>query len=123
MVTSVTFNFLMYCIILANTMTLALYRFDQSEAQAKALAICDIVFIFIFSMEMFSKMLGLGVKNYIRDRFNLFDGCIIVIGAVDFALFMSIESAEETSDGGIFSSLRALRLLRVIKLARHWKAL
>ena len=30
-VTSVTFNFLIYCFILANTITLALYRFDQSD--------------------------------------------------------------------------------------------
>ena len=31
LVTSVTFNFLIYCFILANTITLALFRFDQSE--------------------------------------------------------------------------------------------
>ena len=31
LVISVTFNFLIYCIILANTITLALYRFDESE--------------------------------------------------------------------------------------------
>ena len=28
---SVTFNFLIYCFILANTITLAMYRFDQSD--------------------------------------------------------------------------------------------
>ncbi len=30
-VISVTFNFLIYFLILGNTITLALYRFDQSE--------------------------------------------------------------------------------------------
>lgn len=30
MVSSVTFNFLIYCFIMGNTITLAMYRFDQS---------------------------------------------------------------------------------------------
>ena len=30
-VTSVSFNFLIYCFILTNTITLALFRFDQSD--------------------------------------------------------------------------------------------
>ena len=122
LVTSVTFNFLIYCIILANTITLALFRFDQSEAQTEALAICDVIFVAIFTAEMLCKLLGLGVKNYVRDKFNLFDGCIVIIGAVDFTLFQVIDGIESDSDG-IMSALRALRLLRVIKLARHWKAL
>ena len=31
LVISVTFNFLIYCFILANTITLALHRYDESE--------------------------------------------------------------------------------------------
>lgn len=30
LVSSVTFNFLIYCFIMGNTVTLAMYRFDQS---------------------------------------------------------------------------------------------
>ena len=116
-VISVTFNFMIYCFILANTITLALYRFDQSEFETEILFYCDIFFVWIFTAEMIAKLIGLGVKYYVKDKFNIFDGIIVIISLVDFALTISdIEGAS-----GILSALRALRLLRIIKLARHWK--
>ena len=66
-------------------------------------------------------MIGLGLRNYARDKFNIFDAIIVVIGLVDFVMTLTIEIDESTD--GIMSALRALRLLRVVKLARHWKAL
>ena len=68
---------------------------------------------------MIIKLIGLGVKNYAHDRFNLFDCTIVIVSLVDFGLSLEIESE---NDGGIMSAFRALRLLRVVKLARHWKA-
>lgn len=120
LVISVTFNFLIYLFILANTITLALYRYDQSERQTDILAICDIVFVWVFTVELILKVLGLGAKNYMRDKFNVFDAIIVVVSLVDFILTMTVEVDESTD--GIMSALRALRLLRVVKLARHWKA-
>ena len=84
------------------------------------LAVCDIVFVWIFTIEMLAKLLGLGLKNYLLDRFNIFDALIVVISLVDFVLTMSVEIGESTN--GLMSALRALRLLRVVKLARHWAA-
>ena len=46
----------------------------------------------------------------------------MIIGAVDFTLNLAIEEIQSGNTDGIMSALRALRLLRVIKLARHWKA-
>lgn len=120
MVTSVAFNFVIYCIIFANTITLALYRHDQSDAQTRVLLICDVAFIWIFALEMIAKIVGLGFTSYIKDKFNVFDTIIVIIGAVDFALNLAVEDAEQGSTDGVMSALRALRLLRVIKLARHW---
>ena len=119
-VTSVTFNFLIYCFILANTITLALYRYDQSDQQTKILDICDIIFVWVFTAELVAKIIGLGFKVYIQDKFNSFDAVIVVISLVDFTLSQSIDLE---SAAGIMSAMRALRLLRVVKLARHWKAL
>ena len=70
---------------------------------------------------MLAKMIGLGLQNYARDKFNLFDCLIVIVSLVDFTLSITIESEGE-SDSGIMSAFRALRLLRVVKLARHWKA-
>ena len=103
---------------MANTITLALYRFDQSDLETKILWVCDIFFVWVFTAEMIAKLIGLGVKNYVKDRFNIFDGIIVIISLVDFVLTVGVDSEGAS---GILSALRALRLLRIIKLARHWK--
>ena len=83
------------------------------------LDVLDIVFVWVFTAEMIAKIIGLGLRNYIRDKFNAFDMVIVIVSLIDFALGLSggLESAD-----GIMSAFRALRLLRVVKLARHWKA-
>lgn len=65
---------------------------------------------------MIMKLIGLGLKNYVRDKFNIFDGLIVILSLVDFSL--SISGVMEGDDNAILSAFRALRLLRVIKLAR-----
>ncbi len=81
--------------------------------------ICDIIFVWVFTAELIAKLIGLGAKVYCKDKFNLFDCVIVVISLVDFTLSLTIDM---DSAAGIMSALRALRLLRVIKLARHWTA-
>ena len=120
-VISVTFNFLIYCFILANTVTLAMYRYDESERQTEILRFLNVIFVWVFFAEMVAKLIGLGVKNYVRDRFNIFDAIIVVLSLVDFALSLLVHM-DDSSGSGIMSAFRALRLLRVVKLARHWKA-
>ena len=69
---------------------------------------------------MLAKIIGLGIKNYALDKFNLFDCLIVVVSLLDFALLKS--QIELAKYDGIISAFRALRLLRVVKLARHWHA-
>lgn len=69
-----------------------------------------------FFLEMIIKLLGLGVKEYARDNFNLFDSLVVIISTVDNIIqYMGL-----TISGGTISVLRGLRLLRVFKLARSW---
>ena len=81
---------------------------------------CDIFFVWVFFVEMVMKLIGLGIRNYLRDKFNIFDGVIVIISLVDFSITIS-GKLQDGEESGIFSALRALRLLRVIKLARQWK--
>ena len=117
-VTSVMFNFGIYFLILGNTVTLALYRYDQSDLQTRMLEICDIIFVWAFFVEMIMKLIGLGVRKYLRDNFNIFDGVIVIISLVDFSITLANDS--DDNEGGILNVFRALRLLRVIKLGRKW---
>ena len=69
---------------------------------------------------MLFKLLGLGIKSYVRDKFNLFDGFIVIISLIEWTFLQSFPS---DTIGPLFKVLRALRLLRVIKLARSWTTL
>ena len=69
---------------------------------------------------MLIKILGLGVVEYSRDRFNIFDAFIVCISMLDLAVLM-IDHAEGFG-GASLTAFRAIRVLRVFKLSRKWKA-
>lgn len=61
------------------------------------------------------KIWALGPRGYSADRFNVFDGIIVLFSLLELLLsaFGSVESL-----GGVVSSLRFFRLLRVVKLVK-----
>lgn len=67
---------------------------------------------------MFIKLLGLGFKEYVADQFNIFDGTIVIISMVE--IIIDYIPGLDLGGGGAISALRAIRLLRVFKLARSW---
>lgn len=71
---------------------------------------------------MVIKIIGLGLKNYIRDPFNLFDALLVVLSLMDFVLFHIKASATVKKDDGL-NAFRAVRLLRIFKLVRSWTTL
>jgi hypothetical protein len=75
------------------------------------------VFTYIFLVEMIVKLIGLGFKDYAADGFNVFDSVIVVISVAE--LFLKHANVGFSSNGAI-SVFRAVRLLRVFKLARSW---
>ena len=71
----------------------------------------------IFFGEMMVKLIGLGPNLYVQDSFNIFDGVVVLISIVEIGIKLA---GVNMSGGGAFSGLRAIRLLRVFKLARSW---
>jgi voltage-dependent calcium channel L type alpha-1D len=71
----------------------------------------------VFFAEMVIKLIGLGIKDYSADSFNLFDCTVVVISIIDLVI---AKVGVEFNGGGAISALRAVRLLRVFKLARSW---
>jgi hypothetical protein len=78
------------------------------------------MFSWVFAIEMLIKLAGLGLKEYVRDKFNLFDAFIVILSIVDNIMFYAVGS---NASGGGLMILRSVRLLRVFKLARNWKSL
>jgi hypothetical protein len=66
---------------------------------------------------MIIKLIGLGPKLYVKDKFNIFD-CIVVV----FSIIENVISWAGIEGGtrGAISAFRGVRLLRVFKLARSW---
>lgn len=69
----------------------------------EALAIANFVFTAAFTLEMLSKMTGLGAWNYLRDPWNLFDALVVAFSLVELVT----ELMARTSSGGL-SALRCV---------------
>ena len=118
LVESSLFNFAIYVLIVANTVVLALERYDLSEEEELTLMIANYAFTAIFFIEMILKIIALGLKNYLLDRFNAFDCIIVIISLIDFVVEVSSENEVK-----ILKIFKVLRLLRAIKIAKQWESL
>ena len=110
-------HFITFVIVL-NTIVMGMERFPSDVAYVHALETANLVFTIIFAVEMVLKLVGLGLRGYVSDAFNIFDGVVVVISLVDL-----IMTALSVGSGSGLGVLRSFRLLRVFKLARSWKDL
>lgn len=111
------FTFSMTLAILVNTMVLAFDSYPISYDTQTYLDYLNTVLSYIFIAEMVIKCVGLGLRDYCSDSFNIFDGTVVIISIVEMIIASFIDGG---LGGGAISSLRAVRLLRVFKLARSW---
>ena len=81
------------------------------------------VLSWIFFAEMIIKIMGLGVKEYAKDKYNLFDAFVVIISTVEMIVeqvnHLQGNSSESAS---AISALRGVRILRIFKLAKQWKS-
>ena len=101
-------------VICANTVTMALDSYGQSEAYYAALNTCETVFTSVFIAEFVTKHLAVGPRKYWSNPWNVVDGAVVVSGVVELAVGAG-------ADG--IATLRMLRVLRIFAglkgLRRH----
>jgi hypothetical protein len=101
-------------VICANTVTMALDSYGQSEAYYAALNTCEMVFTSVFIAEFVTKHLAVGPRKYWSNPWNVLDGAVVVSGVVELAVGAG-------ADG--IATLRMLRVLRIFAglkgLRRH----
>jgi Na+-transporting methylmalonyl-CoA/oxaloacetate decarboxylase gamma subunit len=68
-----------------------------------------LLFTAIFSLEVILKIIGLGMLQFARDKFNLFDAFILILSILELVII---------SGNSSFSALRAFRLFRIFKIFR-----
>jgi hypothetical protein len=54
----------------------------------------NLAFFSFFVFELVAKVTGQGIKQYVKDRFNWFDGGVVLISAVDVTFQYSLSNGK-----------------------------
>jgi hypothetical protein len=100
---------------------LALDRYPIDSESDRANETANFVFYLIFCLEMMLKLYGLGVRQYMRDGYNVFDAIVVLLSTVEIILANS--DVNSGNSGQAISAFRCVRLLRIFKLAKSWTGL
>ncbi|XP_045444385.1 voltage-dependent L-type calcium channel subunit alpha-1C isoform X28 [Pipistrellus kuhlii] len=113
-VNSTYFEYLMFILILLNTICLAMQHYGQSCLFKVAMNILNMLFTGLFTVEMILKLIAFKPKHYFCDAWNTFDALIVVGSIVDIAI-TEVNNAEENSRISI-TFFRLFRVMRLVKL-------
>ncbi|XP_038623712.1 voltage-dependent L-type calcium channel subunit alpha-1C isoform X1 [Tachyglossus aculeatus] len=85
-VNSTYFEYLMFVLILLNTICLAMQHYGQSCLFKQAMNILNMVFTGLFTVEMILKLIAFKPKDYFSDPWNVFDFLIVIGSIIDVIL-------------------------------------
>ncbi|KAI4904506.1 hypothetical protein NFI96_011555, partial [Prochilodus magdalenae] len=114
MINSTGFEYIMFVLILLNTVTLAVQHYEQSKLFSYVMDILNMVFTGLFTVEMIVKLLALRLRHYFVDAWNSFDALIVVGSVVDIVV-TEFSSSEDSSRVSI-TFFRLFRVMRLVKL-------
>eukprot|EP00755_Sulcionema_specki_P026896 Sspe_Gene.86705::Locus_57457_Transcript_2_3_Confidence_0.286_Length_6983::g.86705::m.86705 len=103
-------------IVIINAIIMAIEHYNMPSNLSSLLELINFIITFAFTIETGLKIVSFGFRQWAKDRFNLFDGFIVLISLVELAFF-------ESKAVSLFRVFRLFRVLRVLKLARNWKVL
>ncbi|XP_058629129.1 voltage-dependent L-type calcium channel subunit alpha-1C isoform X13 [Onychostoma macrolepis] len=132
-VNSTYFEYLMFTLILLNTICLAMQHHGQSQSFSKAMNILNMLFTGLFTVEMILKLIAFKPRHYFVDAWNTFDALIVVGSVVDIAITevnpadpsssppssvvrpMGLQNTEDNARISI-TFFRLFRVMRLVKL-------
>jgi hypothetical protein len=108
--------------IIVNTVLLSMDRFPENPAEVQIMERINIFFTLVFTIEMIIKLIALGIKDYVKSLFNVFDCLIVISGLIDIIIGdLLVQEVNQKESRSMVTALRGFRLLRIFKLARTWK--
>ncbi|CAM9780756.1 unnamed protein product [Chrysoparadoxa australica] len=113
------FSSLILVCIVYNTVVLCLDSYPENPATVKFSEVSNIVLTVIFAIEMALHLVALGLRGYVQDPFNVFDGLIVLASLLELVLTLVGTAVL----GNAITSLRFFRLMRVLKLAKSWESM
>ncbi|XP_073900045.1 voltage-dependent L-type calcium channel subunit alpha-1D isoform X7 [Castor canadensis] len=85
-VNSSPFEYMMFVLIMLNTLCLAMQHYEQSKMFNDAMDVLNMVFTGVFTVEMVLKVIAFKPKGYFSDAWNTFDSLIVIGSIIDVAL-------------------------------------
>ncbi|KAI4890866.1 hypothetical protein NFI96_023735 [Prochilodus magdalenae] len=99
-VTSCYFEYLMFLLIMLNTMCLGMQHCNQSEHITHLSDMLNVIFTVLFTVEMILKLGAFKAKGYFGDPWNVFD-FVIVVGSIVDVILSEIDAAL-AAQGGLY---------------------
>ncbi|XP_062842556.1 calcium channel, voltage-dependent, L type, alpha 1S subunit, a [Trichomycterus rosablanca] len=99
-VTSCYFEYLMFLLIMLNTMCLGMQHCNQSEHITHLSDMLNVIFTVLFTVELILKVAAFKVKGYFGDPWNVFDFVIVVGSIVD--VILSEINVALAAQGGLY---------------------
>uniref|UniRef100_A0A8C4ZN94 Voltage-dependent L-type calcium channel subunit alpha n=1 Tax=Gadus morhua TaxID=8049 RepID=A0A8C4ZN94_GADMO len=110
-VTSCYFEYLMFLLIMLNTMCLGTQHCNQSEHVTHLSDMLNVIFTVLFTVEMILKLMAFKAKGYFGDPWNVFDFVIVIGSVVDVTLTIPTENMSVS-----ITFFRLFRVMRLVKL-------
>ncbi|XP_047438716.1 calcium channel, voltage-dependent, L type, alpha 1D subunit, a isoform X1 [Mugil cephalus] len=124
-VNSTGFEYIMFVLIMLNTLCLAVQHYGQSALFNYVMDILNMVFTAVFTVEMVLKLIAFKPRHYFTDAWNTFDALIVVGSVVDIAITEvnptetpQVDEMGNTEDSARISItfFRLFRVMRLVKL-------
>ncbi|XP_066883477.1 voltage-dependent L-type calcium channel subunit alpha-1S isoform X2 [Kogia breviceps] len=123
-VTSSYFEYLMFALIMLNTLCLGMQHYNQSQQLDHVSDTLNVVFTAIFTLEMVLKLMAFKARGYFGDPWNVFD-FLIVIGSIIDVILSEIDDPDESAriSSAFFRLFRVLRLIKLLSRAEGVRTL
>lgn len=109
-------------LILLNTVILSLDKYPIDDNLDQVVELINFGLTQAFFIEVVLKMIGLGLKTWAVDRYNLIDALVVLLSIFEVALsppkIITGVKLTQKSKPASFSGLRSIRLFALFKLAR-----
>ncbi|XP_065091017.1 muscle calcium channel subunit alpha-1-like isoform X4 [Ochlerotatus camptorhynchus] len=116
-VTSQPFEYMIFILIMINTITLSMKFYRQPEIYTEVLDLLNLIFTAVFALEFVFKLAAFRFKNYFGDAWNVFD-FIIVLGSFIDIVYSEVNVSKGMKGGSSIISINFFRLFRVMRLVK-----